>query len=294
MRTVQTVRSRSNPGLKIQGIVLTMYDRRNNLSGQVAADVRENLGTGLRHRHSPKRPAQRGALPCGPGPDLRPTSRGSLAYQRWRREFLARTRSARISSKSFERRALGWRRRASAAACRRSSRMWRHGGTAAAGAGPAPSGACPHRPDRAHHPDPWSPGATSTRRSSRILAASIREKSIIQPLIFRDHPTRTEKLQIVAGERRWRASQIAGIHETSRDGPRANDTQVLELAIIENIQRADLNPVEEALGYRQLMDRFGHTQERLAEALGKSRSHIANLLRLLTLRMGCSDSGPAS
>ena len=89
--------------------------------------------------------------------------------------------------------------------------------------------------------------------------------------------------QIVAGERRWRAAQIARLHEVPALIRDYSDTEVLEVAIIENIQRSDLNPIDEAAGYRQLMDRFGHTQEQLATVLGKSRSHIANLLRLLTL-----------
>ena len=115
------------------------------------------------------------------------------------------------------------------------------------------------------------------------LAASIREKGVIQPLIVRATPDGRARYQIVAGERRWRAAQMAKLHELPVVVRDLDDTEVLELAIIENIQRADLNAVEEAAGYRQLMDRFGHTQERLAEALGKSRSHIANLLRLLHL-----------
>jgi ParB family chromosome partitioning protein len=89
--------------------------------------------------------------------------------------------------------------------------------------------------------------------------------------------------EIVAGERRWRASQLAKLHEIPVILRDYDDTEVLEIAIIENIQRADLNPVDEAAGYRQLIDRFGHTQEQLATALGKSRSHIANLMRLLSL-----------
>ena len=115
------------------------------------------------------------------------------------------------------------------------------------------------------------------------LAASIREKGVIQPLVLRPAPDASGRYQIVAGERRWRASQIAGLHELPAVVRELNDTEVLEVAIIENIQRADLNPLEEASGFRQLMDRFGHTQEQLATALGKSRSHIANLLRLLNL-----------
>ncbi|MGA9250890.1 MAG: ParB/RepB/Spo0J family partition protein [Roseobacter sp.] len=113
------------------------------------------------------------------------------------------------------------------------------------------------------------------------LTASIKEKGVIQPLIVR--AVGGDQYEIVAGERRWRAAQRAQLHELPVVVREFTDVEVLEVAIIENIQRADLNPVEEAAGYRQLMDRFGHTQEKMAEALGKSRSHIANLLRLLNL-----------
>ncbi len=113
------------------------------------------------------------------------------------------------------------------------------------------------------------------------LTASIKEKGIIQPLIVR--PTDGGNFEIVAGERRWRAAQQARLHQVPVLVRDLDDVEVLEIAIIENIQRADLNAIEEAAGYRQLMDSFGHTQEKLAEALGKSRSHIANLMRLLTL-----------
>lgn len=113
------------------------------------------------------------------------------------------------------------------------------------------------------------------------LAASIREKGVLQPLIVR--AVDGKKYEIVAGERRWRAAQLAKLHQIPVLVREFDDAEVLEVAIIENIQRADLNAMEEATGFRQLMDSFGHTQEKLAEALGKSRSHIANLLRLLTL-----------
>ncbi len=112
------------------------------------------------------------------------------------------------------------------------------------------------------------------------LAASIKEKGIIQPLIVR---RKGDGYEIVAGERRWRAAQKAGLHHIPVVIRDFDDTEVLEIAIIENIQRADLNPVEEAAGYVQLMNKFGHTQEKLAEALGKSRSHIANTMRLMQL-----------
>ncbi|MFX0542320.1 ParB/RepB/Spo0J family partition protein [Roseovarius sp. S4756] len=112
------------------------------------------------------------------------------------------------------------------------------------------------------------------------LSNSIKEKGIIQPLIVR---RKDGGFEIVAGERRWRAAQKAGLHQIPVIIRDFDDTEVLEIAIIENIQRADLNPVEEAAGYVQLMSKFGHTQEKLAEALGKSRSHIANTIRLMQL-----------
>jgi ParB family chromosome partitioning protein len=115
------------------------------------------------------------------------------------------------------------------------------------------------------------------------LANSIREKGIIQPLIVRPHPSKDGVFQIVAGERRWRAAQMAQLHKVPALVREFDDTEALEVAIIENIQRADLNAIEEAAGYRELMEKFGHTQDKLAEALGKSRSHIANMMRLLNL-----------
>jgi ParB family transcriptional regulator, chromosome partitioning protein len=133
------------------------------------------------------------------------------------------------------------------------------------------------------HPNPDQPRRAFDDAALEELANSIRERGVIQPLIVRPHPQTSGAYEIVAGERRWRAAQRAQLHELPVLVRELSDTEVLELAIVENIQRADLNPLEEAQGYRQLMERFGHTQEKLAEALGKSRSHIANLLRLLTL-----------
>ena len=132
-------------------------------------------------------------------------------------------------------------------------------------------------------PNPDQPRRTFDEDKLSELTESIRSKGIFQPLIVRQRPDNNQQYEIVAGERRWRAAQRANLHQVPVIVREFNDTEVLEIAIIENIQRADLNPVEEAAGYRQLMDRFGHTQEKLAEALGKSRSHIANLLRLLNL-----------
>lgn len=131
-------------------------------------------------------------------------------------------------------------------------------------------------------PNPDQPRREFSKEGLEDLAASIRQKGVIQPLIVRPIEG-GERYEIVAGERRWRASQMAQLHDLPVVIRDFDDTEVLEIAIIENIQRSDLNPIEEAMGFRQLMDRFGHTQEKLAEALSKSRSHIANLLRLLNL-----------
>lgn len=131
--------------------------------------------------------------------------------------------------------------------------------------------------------NPDQPRRTFNEQDLQELTASIAEKGVIQPLIVRPDRNNQGDYQIVAGERRWRAAQRAKLHEIPVLIRDLTDTEVLELAIIENIQRADLNAVEEAMGYRQLMDKFGRTQEKMAEALGKSRSHIANLLRLLNL-----------
>lgn len=116
------------------------------------------------------------------------------------------------------------------------------------------------------------------------LAASIREKGVLQPLLVRPVADAAGEYQIVAGERRWRAAQRVGLRVLPvvvRDD--LTDLDVLEIGIIENVQRADLNAIEEALGYRSLMDVFGRTQEQVAETVGKSRSHVANTLRMLGL-----------
>lgn len=121
------------------------------------------------------------------------------------------------------------------------------------------------------------------------LAASIREKGILQPILVRPAPGAPGEFQIVAGERRWRAAQKAGLHEVPILVRAFDDLDVLEIGIIENVQRADLNPLEEAMGYRTLIDRFGRTQDAVATTVGKSRSHVANLLRLLNLPASVRD-----
>ena len=139
------------------------------------------------------------------------------------------------------------------------------------------------------HPNINQPRKKFNQDDLEDLASSIRVKGVLQPLIARKHPFKEDEYEIVAGERRWRASQMAQLHQLPVILREFSDIEVLEVAIIENIQRADLNPIEEAMGYQQLMDKFDHTQEQMANALGKSRSHIANLLRLLSLPSDVQD-----
>jgi len=115
------------------------------------------------------------------------------------------------------------------------------------------------------------------------LTNSIKERGIIQPIIVRKSEDRESKYEIIAGERRWLAAQKAGLHEVPIVITEANDLKSLEFAIVENVQRHDLNPIEEANGYQRLISEFGYDHEKVAQFIGKSRSHISNCLRLLTL-----------
>lgn len=132
-------------------------------------------------------------------------------------------------------------------------------------------------------PNKNQPRKVFSKASMEELSKSISAKGIIQPILVREIPEATDLYEIVAGERRWRAAQMAQLHEVPVIIGSFSDLEVLEIAIIENIQRADLNPIEEALGFKQLQETFSQTQEQLSEALGKSRSYIANALRLLVL-----------
>jgi len=131
--------------------------------------------------------------------------------------------------------------------------------------------------------NPQQPRKDFDRDQLQELAASIKARGIIQPLIVRPVSDNKDEYQIVAGERRWQAAQLAQLHDIPVIIREMDDQEFMEVAIIENIQRADLNAIEEAQGYQSLMKTYGNTQEQISEALGKSRSHIANLLRLLKL-----------
>ncbi len=138
-------------------------------------------------------------------------------------------------------------------------------------------------------PNPFQPRDHFDPEQLEELAASIRDKGIIQPIIVRPVPGQSDEYQIVAGERRWRAAQKARLHEVPVVIRAFTDAEALEVALIENIQRADLNAIEEARGYRQLIEKFNYTQEALGQTIGRSRSHIANTLRLLQLPQTVQD-----
>ncbi|MGF7207483.1 ParB family chromosome partitioning protein [Skermanella aerolata] len=140
-----------------------------------------------------------------------------------------------------------------------------------------------HLPIEFVTPGRFQPRRKFDQEAIQSLVDSVKERGILQPLLVRQHPDDGAIFEIIAGERRWRAAQLAGLHQVPVVIRELSDREALEIALIENIQRQDLTALEEAEGYKRLMDEFGHTQEVLAKALGKSRSHIANMLRLLTL-----------
>ena len=115
------------------------------------------------------------------------------------------------------------------------------------------------------------------------LTNSIRERGIIQPIIVRPSPDKEDKFEIIAGERRWQAAQYAGLHQVPVVVINADNLKSLEFAIVENVQRKDLNPIEEAEGYKRLIDEFSYDQDKVSKFIGKSRAHISNCLRLLSL-----------
>ena len=132
-------------------------------------------------------------------------------------------------------------------------------------------------------PSSIQPRRIFDKNSINELAESIKSKGLVQPILVRPSSNNPDEFEIIAGERRWRAAQIAQLHELPAVVKNLDDSEALEMAIIENVQRADLSPIEEASGYKKLMEQYNHTQEALAPIVGKSRSHISNIIRLLNL-----------
>jgi len=133
------------------------------------------------------------------------------------------------------------------------------------------------------HPGKYQPRHLMAPEAIAELANSIAEKGVLQPLLVRPHAEHSGQFEIIAGERRWRAAQQATLHQVPVIVRDFSDVEALEVGLIENLQRQDLSPIEEGMGYQRLLDEFQHTQEKLAGVVGKSRSHVANTLRLLGL-----------
>ena len=129
----------------------------------------------------------------------------------------------------------------------------------------------------------FQPRKNFDKEKMEELTNSIRERGILQPIIVRKSSDQSDKFEIIAGERRWQAAQSAGLHEVPVVEVEADDLKSLEFAIVENVQRSDLNPIEEAKGYKRLIDEFDYDQEKVSKFIGKSRAHVANSLRLLLL-----------
>ena len=130
----------------------------------------------------------------------------------------------------------------------------------------------------------YQPRKNFEKDSLEELTNSIRARGIIQPIIVRKSDDHNDKFEIVAGERRWQAAQNAGLHEVPVVVIKADNLKSLEFAIVENVQRKDLNPIEEAEGYKKLIDDFGYDQDKVSKFIGKSRSHVSNYLRILTFQ----------
>lgn len=134
-------------------------------------------------------------------------------------------------------------------------------------------------------PSPFQPRHRFDDEDMRELVSSVREHGVLQPILVRRHGDGADRYEIIAGERRWRAAQQARLTKVPVVVKDFNDEEALEAALIENVQREDLTPIEEAQGYQRLADEFGHTQEQISKLIGRSRSHVANTLRLLNLPM---------
>ncbi len=132
-------------------------------------------------------------------------------------------------------------------------------------------------------PSRLQPRRNFNEEEMEALTKSIKEKGVLQPVLVRRNPENPTYYELIAGERRWRAAQAAQLHELPVVVKDLSDQEALEIALVENLQRQDLGPLEEAEGYRRLMEEFSHTQERLADTVGRSRSQVANMLRLLNL-----------
>ena len=279
--TVRDIRSKINEDLKIHGIVLTMFDKRNNLSEQIEEDVRGNLGELVYDTVIPRN-VRISEAPSFSMPALIYDHKcsGAIAYQKLAAEFLKR-------EDHFERRKNEFKNERKKGLGRGLSSFLDVDGfdeiveisNPEDGVSKA-SNSSNFLPIEQLVPNQNQPRKDFSADELKSLASSIRETGIIQPILVRKNNSFYE---IVAGERRWRAAQLAKIHEVPVLIKELTNEEVVKISIVENIQRVDLNPIEEANSYHQLIRDFGYTQEKVSSSLGKSRSYIANSLRLLSL-----------
>ncbi len=279
--TINLVRDHLNPDLAISGVVLTMFDGRTNLSTEVADEVRRHLRDAVFDAVVPRSVRLSEAPSHGlPIALYRPDSKGAEAYARLAVEL----RGRRLADGAEPCRPR--RRRARDRSRRMTDRTERN--TSALGRGlsalipqrAVPATAIVDVPLARVRPNPYQPRRHMDDAGLEELAASIREHGVLQPVLV------TETLdgyQLIAGERRVRAARLAGLERIPALVRQLADQDQLEVALVENVQRADLDPIEEALAYRQFIDEFGLTQERVAERVGKARATVANTLRLLDL-----------
>ena len=289
--SIQQIRASLNPALEIQGVVLTMHDARTGLSREVASEVRAFFGDKV-YKTTIPRNVRVAEAPSFGKPILLYDYEcsGSQAYVALASEIIEREKSRNSSrvirmQRIHDLNELEYTR-ARMSVVQQKGRLGRGLASLIGEQGPSQTrlpaeGVQRIVPIDHIQPSPFNPRKNFREEELSELADSIREKGLVQPLIVREADN--NKYEIVAGERRWRAAQRAGVHMVAVIIRELNDQEVLELAIIENVQRADLNSIEEAGGYRDLIERFNYTQDRLSEVIGKSRSHLANTLRLLKL-----------
>ena len=294
--TINLVRDHLNPDLAITGVLLTMFDGRTNLSTEVAAEVRRHLHEAVFETVVPRSVRLSEAPSHGlPIALYRPESKGAEAYRDLAIEVRGR-RPTPVSGNGHVQSANGTDRAPTPDArtvdpARGDRRMTVRTDRSASALGRGLASLIPQRPTidggdrrgaaRAHRARTRTSRATaSTTPVLEELAASIREHGVLQPVLV------TETLdgyQLVAGERRVRAARLAGLERIPALVRQLADRDQLEVALVENVQRADLDPIDEALAYRQLIEEFGLTQEHVAERVGKARATVANTLRLLDL-----------
>jgi ParB/RepB/Spo0J family partition protein len=266
MKTIERIKVSLNPDLKIRGILLTMYDKRNKLSSQVEKEARDYFNEKVYSTVIPRN-VRLSEAPSHGMPVLiyDKSCPGSKSYFSFTDEFI--NQESTIGSASLmDKIKKGLGRGLSSLIGETKVEVQKN-----------------QLPITDLIPNKYQPRKNFDEANLEDLTNSIKERGIIQPIIVRKSNNENSKFEIIAGERRWLAAQRAGIHNVPVVITEADDLKSLEFAIVENVQRHDLNPLEEAQGYKRLIDEFSYDQEKVSKFIGKSRSYITNSLRILTL-----------